>query len=142
MEENESSINSARLRGQRGRPEPMGPQGRMGLVGPKGDPGPMGPRGPPGMQGIPGPRGPPGNPLPHPVRTMPGINPTVGTAGLERSFSLCTDAINNNIIIIITFIPIKLIYNRTRLVDLFTTMIGKGRSLKTVRFVCHGSGMP
>ena len=40
------------------------------------------------------------------------------------------------------FIPIKLIYNRTRLVVLFTTMIGKGRSLKTVRFVCRGSGMP
>ena len=46
------------------------------------------------------------------------------------------------IIIIITFIPIRLIYNGTCLVDLFTTMIGKGRSLKTVRFVCHGSGMP
>ena len=76
----------------------MGPQGRMGLVGPKGDPGPMGPRGPPGMQGIPGPRGPPGNPLPHPVPTVPGINPTVGTAGLERSFSLCTDAINRAIL--------------------------------------------
>ena len=30
------------------------------------------------------------------------------------------------IIIIIMFIPIKLIYNRTRLVDLFTTVIGKG----------------
>ena len=46
------------------------------------------------------------------------------------------------IIIIITFIPIRLIYNGTHLVDLFTTMIGKGRSLKTVHFVCHGSGMP
>ena len=46
------------------------------------------------------------------------------------------------IIIIITFIPIKLIYNETRLVDLFTTMIGKGRSPKTVCFVCHCSGMP
>ena len=49
---------------------------------------------------------------------------------------------NNNNNIIITFIPIKLIYNGTRLVVLFTIMIGKGRSLKTVRFVCHGSGMP
>ena len=46
------------------------------------------------------------------------------------------------IIIIIMLIPIKLIYNRTRLVVLFTTMIGKGRSLKTVHFVCRGSGMP
>ena len=76
----------------------MGPQGQMGPVGSKGDPGPMGPRGPPGMQGIPGPRGPPGNLLPHPVPTMPGINPTVGAAGLERSFSLCTDAINRAIL--------------------------------------------
>ena len=93
-EENESSINSARMRGQRGRPGPTGPQGRIGPVGPKWDPGPMGPRGLPGIQGIPGPRGPPGNPLPHPVPTMPVVNPARGMAGLERSFSLCTDAIN------------------------------------------------
>ena len=28
------------------------------------------------------------------------------------------------------------------LVVLFTILIGKGQSLKTIRFVCHGSGMP
>ena len=97
-EENGSSINSARLRGQRGRPGPTGPQGRMGPVGPKGDPGPIGPRGPPGIQGIPGPRGPPGNAPLYPVPTVPSVNPVVGTAGLERSFSLCTDAINGAIV--------------------------------------------
>ena len=97
-EENGSSINSARMRGQRGRPGPMGPQDRMGPVKPRGDPGPMGPRGPPGIQGIPGPRGPPGNPLPHPVPTIPAADPAVGMAVLERSFSLCTDAINRAIL--------------------------------------------
>ena len=60
-EESDSSITSARLRGQRGRPGPVGLQGMMRPVGPKGDPGPMGPRGPPGVQGVPGPRGPPGH---------------------------------------------------------------------------------
>ena len=74
-EENESSITSARMRGQRGRPGPRGPQGRMGPVGPKGDPGPMGPRGPPGTQGIPGPRGPPGNPPLCPTQAIPLLIP-------------------------------------------------------------------
>ena len=86
-EENGSSIASARLRGQRGRPGPMGPQGLMGPVGPKGDPGPMGPRGLPGLQGIPGPRG--------IWRSRWEFRPTTSdTMGLERSFTLCTDAIN------------------------------------------------
>ena len=97
-EENESSINSARMRGQRGRPGPMGPQGRMGPVGPKGDPGPMGPRGPPGTQGIQGPRGPPGNPPLCPAQAIPNINTTLDTTGLERSFLLCTDAINRAVL--------------------------------------------
>ena len=65
-EDNDSSITSARLKGQRGRPGPAGPQGMMGPVGPKGDPGSMGPRGPPGVQGIPGPRGPLGHQQPCP----------------------------------------------------------------------------
>ena len=91
-EENESSITSARLRGPRGRPGPVGPQGMMGPVGQKGDSGPMGPRGPPGIQGIPGPRGPPGYQQLHPTQAMPNINTTLDTTGLERSFSLCTDA--------------------------------------------------
>ena len=86
------------MRGQRGRPGPMGPQGRMGPIGPKGDPGPMGPRGPPGTQGIPGPRGPPGNPLLYPTQAVPNINTTLDTTGLERSFSLCTDAINRAVL--------------------------------------------
>ena len=97
-EENESSINSARMRGQRGRPGPMGPQGHIGSVGPKGDPGPIGPRGPPGMQGIPGPREPPGNPSLHPAPAISSINTTLDTTGLERSFSLCTDAINRAVL--------------------------------------------
>ena len=70
----------------------------MGPVGPKGDPGPMGPRGPPGTQGIPGPRGPPGNPPLHPTQAIPNINTTLDTTGLERSFSLCTDAINRAVL--------------------------------------------
>ena len=70
----------------------------MGPVGPKGDPGPMGPRGPPGIQGIPGPRGPPGHQQPHPTQAMPNINTTLDTTGLERSFSLCTDAINRAVL--------------------------------------------
>ena len=97
-EENERSITSARMRGQRGRPGPMGLQGRMGPVGPKGDPGPMGPRGPLGTQGIPGPRGPPGNPQLHPTQAIPNINTTLDTTGLEKSFSLCTDAINRAVL--------------------------------------------
>ena len=76
----------------------MGPQGRMGPVAPKGDPGPMGPRGPPGMQEIPGPRGPPGNPSLRPAPAIPNINTTLDTTGLERSFSLCTDAINRAVL--------------------------------------------
>ena len=59
------------------------------------------------------------------------------STGVTPSFK-----IQGIIIIIITFIPIRLVYNRTRLVSFFTTIIGKGRSLKTVRFVCLGSGMP
>ena len=47
-EENDSSIASARLKGQRGRPGPMRPHCLIGPVEPKGDPGPIGPRGPPG----------------------------------------------------------------------------------------------
>ena len=86
------------MRGQRGKPGPMGPQGRMGPVGPKGDPGPMGPRGPPGTQGIPGPRGPPGNPPLRPAQALPNINTTLDTTELERSFSLCTDAINRAVL--------------------------------------------
>ena len=97
-EENDSSVTSARLRGQRGRPGPMGPRVMMGLVGPKGDPGPMGPRGPPGVQGIPGPRGPPGQQHQHLTQAMPNINTTMDTTGLERSFSLCTDAINRAVL--------------------------------------------
>ena len=86
------------MRGQRGRPGAMGPQGRMGPVGPKGDPGRIGHRGPPGTQGIPGPRGPPGNPPLHPTQAIPNINTTLDTTGLERSFSLCTDAINRAVL--------------------------------------------
>ena len=97
-EENDSSITSARLRGQRGRPGPVGLRGMMGPVGPKGDLGPMGPRGPPGVQGIPGPRGPPGHQQPCPTQAMPNINTTLDTTGLERSFSLCTDAINRAVL--------------------------------------------
>ena len=97
-EENNSSITSTRLRGQRGKPGPVGPQGMMGPVGPKGDPGPMGPRGPPGVQGIPGPRGPPGHQQPCPTQAMPNINTTLDTTRLERSFSLCTDAINRAVL--------------------------------------------
>ena len=70
----------------------------MGPVGPKGDPGPMGPRGPPGVQGILGPRGPPGQQHQHPAQAMPNINTTLDTTGLERSFSLCTDAINRAVL--------------------------------------------
>ena len=86
------------MRGQRGRPGPMGQQGRMGPMGLKWDPGPMGSRGPLGIQGIPGPRGPPGNPQLHPTQVMPNINTTLDTTGLERSFSLCTDAINRAVL--------------------------------------------
>ena len=86
------------MKGQRGRPGPMGPQGSMGPVGPKGDPGPMGPRGPLGTQAIPGPRGPPGNPQLHPTQAIPNINTTLDTTGLERSFSLCTDPINRAVL--------------------------------------------
>ena len=97
-EENDSSITSARLSSQRGRPGPMGSRGMMGPVGPKGDPGTMAPRGPPGIQGIPGPRGPPGHQQPCPTQAMPNINTTLDTTGLERSFSLCTDAINRAVL--------------------------------------------
>ena len=87
------------MRGQRGRPGPMGPQGQMGPVGPRVPSiGHIGPREPPGMQGIPGPRVPPGNPLLHPAPAIPNINTTLDTTGLERSFSLCTDAISRAVL--------------------------------------------
>ena len=70
----------------------------MGPVGPKGGPGPMGPRGPPGIQGIPGPRRPPGHQQPQLTHAIPNINTTLDTTGLERSFSLCTDAINRAVL--------------------------------------------
>ena len=70
----------------------------MGPVGPKGDPGPMGPRGPPGQQGMPGPRGPPGPQQVSTSQVVPNINTTLDTAGLERSFSLCTEAINRAVL--------------------------------------------
>ena len=54
----------------------------------------MGPRGPPGPQGIPGPRGYPGTQSGSSGQTLPNINTTLDTTGLERSFTLCTDAIN------------------------------------------------
>ena len=82
------------MRGQRRRPGPMGPQAPMGPVGPKGDLGLMGPRGPPGLQGIPGPKGPPGPQGENLNQPVPNINTTLDTTGLERSFTLCTDAIN------------------------------------------------
>ena len=66
----------------------------MGPVGPKA----MGPRGPPGIQGIPGPRGPPGHQQLQPTDAMPNINTTLDSTGLERSFSLCTDAINRAVL--------------------------------------------
>ena len=88
-EENDSSITSARLRWQSGRP---------GLMGPKGDPGPMGPRGPPRLQGIPGPRGPPGPQSGNAGQAMPNINTALDNTSLERSFSLCTDAINRAVL--------------------------------------------
>ena len=97
-EENDSSITSARLRGQRGRPGPMGPRGLMGQVGPKGELGPIGPRGPHGLQGIPGPRGPPGPQNGNSNQPVPNINTTLDTTGLERSFTLCTDAINRAVL--------------------------------------------
>ena len=96
--ENGSSITSARMREQRGRPGPMGPQGLMGPVGPKGDPGPMGPRGPPALQGVPGPRGPPGPQNANLVQAVPNINTTLDTTHLEISFSLCTEAINRAVL--------------------------------------------
>ena len=70
----------------------------MGPVGPKGDPGPMGPRGPPGLQGIPGPRDPPGLQQVATSQAVPNINTTLDTAHLERSFSLCTEAINRAVL--------------------------------------------
>ena len=70
----------------------------MGPVGPKGDPGPMGPRGPPGQQGMPGPRGPPGPQQVFTSQVVPNVNTTLDTAGLERSFSLCTEAINRAVL--------------------------------------------
>ena len=70
----------------------------MGPVGPKGDPRPMGPREPPGVQGIPGPRGPPGHQQPYLTQPIPNINTTLDTIGLERSFSLCTEAINRAVL--------------------------------------------
>ena len=97
-EENDSSVASTRMRGQRGRPGPVGPRGMMGPVGPRGDPGPMGPRGPQGIQGIPGPRGPSGHQQLNPNSVVPPINTTLDTTGLERSFSLCTDAINRAVL--------------------------------------------
>ena len=97
-EENDSSIASTRMRGQRGRPGPMGPWGLMGPVGSKGDPGPMGPRRPPGHQGIHRPRGPPGPQSGNLNQPVPNINTTLDTTGLERSFTLCTDAINRAVL--------------------------------------------
>ena len=97
-EENESSITSARLRGQRGRLGPKGPQGPMRPVGPKGDSGPIGPRGSPGLQGLPGPRGPPGPQNINASQVIPNINTKLDTTGLERSFSLCMDAINRAVL--------------------------------------------
>ena len=70
----------------------------MGPVGPKGDPGPMGPRGPPGQQGMLGPRGPPGPQQVFTSQVVPNVNTTLDTAGLERSFSLCTEAINRAVL--------------------------------------------
>ena len=86
------------MRGQRLRPGPTGPRGLMGLMGPKGGPKPMGPRGPPGLQGLPGPRGPPGPQSGSAGQAVPNINTTLDTTGLERSFSLCTDAINRAVL--------------------------------------------
>ena len=70
----------------------------MGPVGLKGDPGPMGPHGPPGLQGMPGPRGPPGPQNANIGQAVPNINTTLDTTGLERSFSLCTEAINRAVL--------------------------------------------
>ena len=86
------------MRGQRGRPGPAGPRGMMGPVGPRGNPGPMGSRGPQGMQGIPGPRGPPWHQNLNPNQVVPSINTTLDTTGLEKSFSLCTDATNRAVL--------------------------------------------
>ena len=97
-EENGSSITSARLRGQRGRPGLIGPKGLTGPMGPKGDHGPMGPRGPSGLQGLPGPRGPPGPQSGSAGHIVPNINTTLDTTGLERSLSLCTDVINRAVL--------------------------------------------
>ena len=57
-----------------------------------------GTHGPPGLQGIPGLRGPP---VPQNVnigQAIPNINTTLDTTGLERSFSLCTEAINRAVL--------------------------------------------
>ena len=70
----------------------------MGLIRPKGNPGPMGPRGPPGVQRIPGPRGPPELQNVNAAQAPPNINTTLNTTGLERSFTLCTDAINRAVL--------------------------------------------
>ena len=86
------------MRGQRGRPGLVGPRGVMGPVGPKGDPRPMGPREPPGLQGVPGPRGPPRPQNANIGQVVPNINTTLDTTGLERSFSLCTEAINRAVL--------------------------------------------
>ena len=86
------------MRGQRGSPQAMGPWGPIGPVGPKGDLGPMGPRGAPELQGIPGPRGPPGPQGGNMNQPAPSINTTLDTTGLERSFTLCTDAINRAVL--------------------------------------------
>ena len=73
-----------RGRGQRGRPGPRGHPGRPGPVGP------MGPRGP---LGLPGPQGPAGANIPMPGGV--GMNATLDTTGLERSFDRYGAAISN-----------------------------------------------
>ena len=76
-----------RGRGQRGRPGPRGYPGHPGQVGP------MGPRGPIGPPGPPGPQGPAGGNMPMPGGV--GMNATLDTTGLERSFDRYGAAISN-----------------------------------------------
>ena len=49
-------------------------------------------------QGIPGPRGPPGPQNANIGQAIPNINTTLDTTCLERSFSLCTEAINRAVL--------------------------------------------
>ena len=58
----------------------------------------MGPEDLPELQGMPGPRGPPGPQNANMGHTVLNINTALDTTGLERSFSMCTEAINRAVL--------------------------------------------